>query len=172
MCTTLEQIFYEKLSEMPADVRRKPNERLRFFFIFQEIEIVSQSSKSAALKNIGDGNFSISVLSPSTPSEHISSPCKLIANISSKKVNFCPHLVPSPSPRLPNGTGSTLPRNRTLSTTNASAVNSPFSPSSNHHDQNSQSMSPRLLIGEQPTTNPEPIVRQNRSIELLFLMFS
>jgi len=123
MCTTLEQIFYEKLSEMPAD----------------EIEIVSQSSKSAALKNIGDGNFSISVLSPSTPSEHISSP------------------LPSPSPRLPNGTGSTLPRNRTLSTTNASAVNSPFSPSSNHHDQNSQSMSPRLLIGEQPTTNPEPI---------------
>jgi hypothetical protein len=50
-----------------------------------------------------------------------------------------------------------LSRNRTLSTTNPSAITSPFSPlnnNSNHIDQNSQSMSPRLS-GEQqsmPTT--------------------
>lgn len=121
MCSTLEQIFYEKLAEMPVD----------------EIEIVVQASKSAALKNIGDGSFSVSVLSPSTPSEHITSP------------------LPSPSPRLPNGTTNPLSRNRTISTTNASAINSPFSPNSNHHDQNSQSMSPRLLIGEQTNTNSD-----------------
>ncbi|CAF4417955.1 unnamed protein product, partial [Adineta steineri] len=41
-----------------------------------------------------------------------------------------------------------LSRNRTSSTTNPSAVTSPFSPlnnNSNHIDQNSQSMSPKLL---------------------------
>jgi len=85
----------------------------------------------------------ISVLSPSTPSEHIHSP------------------LLSPSTRSigsshPNGTTGILPRNRTTSTTNPSAITSPFSPlhnnNSNHMDPNSQSMSPRLS-GELDSTN-------------------
>ncbi|CAF1407075.1 unnamed protein product [Rotaria sp. Silwood1] len=127
MGATLEKIFYEKLAEMPSD----------------EIEIVPHTSKSSATKNITDGSFTAAVRSPSTPSEPINSPS------------------PSPSTRpvnnsLLNGT-NVLPRtltSTTTTTTNPSAVTSPFSPlntntNSNHIDQNSQSMSPRLS-GEQP----------------------
>jgi hypothetical protein len=68
--------------------------------------------------------------------------------------------VQSPSTRVvnssqPNGPNM-LSRNRTLSTTNPSAVTSPFSPlnnNSNHIDQNSQSMSPRLSGEPQPISN-------------------
>ncbi|CAF3000387.1 unnamed protein product [Rotaria sp. Silwood2] len=136
MGATLENIFYEKLAEMPSD----------------EIEIVPPTSKSSVLKNVGDGNFTASVLSPSTPSEPINSPSP---SPSTRPVNSS-HL---------NGTNP-LPRNLTSSTTtttNLSAVTSPFSPlnnNSNHIDQNSQSMSPRLS-GEQPlmsnTTAPTNI---------------
>ncbi|CAF0868296.1 unnamed protein product [Adineta steineri] len=118
MGTALEKFLYEKLAEMPPD----------------EIEIVPHASKSSTSKSGGDGNVSVSATSPSTPSEHINSP------------------LPSPSTRSvnsthPNGTNM-LSRNRTSSTTNPSAVTSPFSPlnnNSNHIDQNSQSMSPKLL---------------------------
>ena len=49
-----------------------------------------------------------------------------------------------------------LSRTRTSSTTNPSAVTSPFSPinpNSNHIDQNSQSMSPKLLGEQQSISN-------------------
>jgi hypothetical protein len=59
-----------------------------------------------------------------------------------------------------------LSRNRTSSTTNPSAITSPFSPlntNSNHIDQNSQSMSPRLS-GEQTTvSNTAPLANIDSS---------
>jgi hypothetical protein len=126
MGSTLEKIFYEKLTEMPAD----------------EIEIVPHTSKSSTLKNTGDGNSTVSVLSPSTPSEHINSP------------------LPSPSIRAVNSSQAngtnTLSRNRTLSTTNPSVITSPFSPlntNSNHIDQNSQSLSPKFSGEQQSISN-------------------
>ncbi len=74
------------------------------------------------------------------------------------------NLAPSPSTRAvnssqPNGTNM-LSRNRTSSTTNPSAITSPFSPinpNSNHIDQNSQSMSPRLSGEQQTVVNTAPL---------------
>jgi len=53
-----------------------------------------------------------------------------------------------------------LSRNRTSSTTNPSAIPSPFSPlnpNSNHIDQSSQSMSPKLSGEQQTVVNTAPI---------------
>ncbi|CAF1932643.1 unnamed protein product [Rotaria magnacalcarata] len=128
MGATLEKIFYEKLAEMPSD----------------EIEIVPQASKPSASKTITEGNFAVAAPSPSTASEPINSPS------------------PSPSARtvnnsLVNGT-NVLSRNPTSTTTISNAITSPFSPLNNnlnHTDQNSQSMSPRLL-GEQSSISFNP----------------
>ena len=59
----------------------------------------------------------------------------------------------------PNGTNM-LSRNRTSSTTNPNAITSPFSPlnnNSNHIDQNSQSMSPKLSGEHQSMLNSTPL---------------
>ncbi|CAF1426806.1 unnamed protein product [Adineta ricciae] len=130
MGSTLEKLFYEKLADMPED----------------EIEIVPHSSKSSVLKTGGDGSLSVSVASPSTPSEHISSP---LHSPSAHSVNSS----------QPNGTNM-LSRNRTSSTTNPNAITSPFSPlnnNSNHIDQNSQSMSPKLSGEHQSMLNSTPL---------------
>ncbi|CAF0807672.1 unnamed protein product [Rotaria sordida] len=145
MGATLEKMFYEKLAEMPSD----------------EVEIIPHSTKPSAVKNIGDGNFTVSVPSPSTPSEPINSPSP-----SSSK-------GPVNNSQL-NGT-NILSRNLTSSSTNPSARTSPFSPlnnnnnNSNHIDQNSQSMSPRLS-GEQqsmPNTTTTSISNIDSSISNL-----
>ena len=79
-------------------------------------------------------------------------------------------LVHSPSAHSvnsshPNGTNM-LSRNRTSSTTNPNAITSPFSPlnnNSNHIDQNSQSMSPKLS-GEHPSMlNSTPLTTNDLS---------
>lgn len=127
----------------------------------QEIEIVPHSSKSSASKNLGDGNSNASIRSPSTPSEHISSP-RMYHLSPTSSIAIMNYLVPSPSTRVVNnsqvnGAQSSSSRNCTLSTSNASAVASPFSPlntNSNHHDQNSRSMSPRLSIDQPSIPNP------------------
>ncbi|CAF5124001.1 unnamed protein product, partial [Rotaria sp. Silwood1] len=59
MGATLEKVFYEKLAEMPSD----------------EIEIVPHTSKTTASKGLTQGNLSVPVISPSTPSENLNSPC-------------------------------------------------------------------------------------------------
>ncbi|UJR31272.1 hypothetical protein I4U23_018772 [Adineta vaga] len=126
MGTTLEKMFYEKLAEMPEN----------------EIEIVPHPTKPAGVKGIGDGSLSVSVASPSTPSEHIISP---LQSPSARSVNSS-HA---------NGTNPSS-RDRTLSTTNPNPMTSPFSPlnnNSNHIDQNSQSLSPKLSGEHQSMSN-------------------
>lgn len=142
--------------------------------LFQEIEIVSHSSKSTAAKNLGDGNSSVSALSPSTPSEHINSPRMSTAQSSENKTLFSNYpSVPSPSARVVNNSqvnGAPLSsQNCTLSITDPNAMTSPFSPlntNSNHHDQNSQSMSPRLSREQPtiPTTAPLSTVDSSASV--------
>ena len=85
-----------------------------------------------------------------------------IAYLPPLSIAIMDYLVPSPSTRVVNnsqvnGAQSSSSRNCTLSTSNPSAIASPLSPlntNSNHHDQNSRSMSPRLS-GDQPSI-PNP----------------
>jgi hypothetical protein len=64
-----------------------------------------------------------------------------------------------------------LSRTRTLSTTNPSAITSPFSPlnnNSNHIDQNSQSMSPRLSGEQQSMSNSASLANIDSSVAVSF----
>jgi len=61
-----------------------------------------------------------------------------------------------------------LSRTRTLSTTNPSAITSPFSPLNNHIDQNSQSMSPRLSGEQQSMSNSASLANIDSSVSVSF----
>jgi hypothetical protein len=68
-----------------------------------------------------------------------------------------------------------LSRNRTLSTTNPSAITSPFSPlnnNSNHIDQNSQSMSPRLSGEQQSMSNSASLANIDSSVSVSLLLIN
>ncbi|CAM4812301.1 unnamed protein product [Rotaria magnacalcarata] len=131
MGATLEKVFYEKLAEMPSD----------------EIEIVPQTSKTTASKGLGTGNLSVSIISPSTPSENLNSP-------SSPSTPSMATRAAAVNPTHPGSTNA-LFRHRSSSATNPSGVTSPFSPSnvnSNHIDHSGQSMSPPLVSQSMPNT--------------------
>ncbi|CAF1287230.1 unnamed protein product [Rotaria sordida] len=128
MGATLEKAFYEKLAEMPSD----------------EIEIVPHASKTTASKGLGQGNLSVSIISPSTPSENLNSP----SSPSTPSMATRATTVNSSYP-------SVLSRHRSSSATNPSGITSPFSPSnisSNHIDHNIQSMSPPSSSQSMPNT--------------------
>jgi hypothetical protein len=125
MGVALEQAFYEKLAEMPSD----------------EIEIIPQSSKTTAAKGLGPGNLSVSVISPSTPSESLNSP---LASPS----------TPSITTRANTSHPSVLSRHRSSSATNPSGVTSPLSPTNINSNHIDQSMSPPITSQSMPNTAP------------------
>ncbi|CAF4012893.1 unnamed protein product [Adineta steineri] len=142
MGATLEQVFYEKLAEMPSD----------------EIEIVPQSSKTTASKGSAPGNLGISVISPSTPSESINSP------LASPSTPSIATRAASANTSHPTGT-NTLTRHRSSSATNPSGVTSPFSPSnvnSNNIDHVEQPMSPPTSSSQQQ--QPLPLISSSQSM--------
>ncbi|CAF0953142.1 unnamed protein product [Didymodactylos carnosus] len=114
MGATLEKVFHEKLSEMPA----------------MEIEIQPHSAKSSGKP--AHGNLTTSVISPSTASEHMMSPVHSPSTPSIVTRANSHSNAPGPSPR-----------HRSSSATNNSAIPSPFSPTSlNNIDHHSQSQAP------------------------------
>ncbi|CAF3613857.1 unnamed protein product [Rotaria sp. Silwood1] len=131
MGATLEKVFYEKLAEMPSD----------------EIEIVPHTSKTTASKGLTQGNLSVPVISPSTPSENLNSP---LASPSTPSMATRATTVNSSFPSSTN----VLSRHRSSSATNPSGITSPFSPlntNSNHIDH-IQSMSPPSSSQSMPNT--------------------
>lgn len=83
------------------------------------------------------------------------------------------NLAPSPSARTVNSSQlngtNPISRNLSLSTTNQNSIPSPFSPlnnASNHIDQNSQSMSPKLENVQQPIPNPTTVSNIDPSISV------
>ncbi|CAF4152988.1 unnamed protein product [Rotaria sp. Silwood2] len=130
MGATLEKVFYEKLAEMPSD----------------EFEIVPNASKTTGSKVLGQVNSSVSIISPSTPSESINSP------LASPSTPSMATRAASVNSSYPSGT-NVLSRHRSSSATNPSGITSPFSPSnSNHIDHNVQSMSPPSVSQSMPNT--------------------
>jgi hypothetical protein len=125
MGAALEQAFYEKLAEMPSD----------------EIEIVPHSSKTAASKGPGAGNLTVSVISPSTPSENLNSP----SSPSTPSITTRATTANTSHP-------SVLSRHRSSSATNPSGVTSPLSPSNVNSNHIDQSMSPPITSQSMPNT--------------------
>lgn len=172
MASTLEKLFYEKLAEMPSDVSRVtcshsfPALVRTFFFTEGNRNRPSCIEASCTeecwrwkLFHLYDLPFNakwtyqLTMYASETEGE-----------ITVHNHNCSCALVPSPSTRSINSShanGSTMiSRNRSASTTNPSAITSPFSPSnnnSNHMDQNSQSMSPRLSAEMPPISALPPI---------------
>jgi hypothetical protein len=129
MGAALEKAFYEQLAEMPAD----------------EIEIVPVSSKAIASKGSGAGNVAVSVISPSTTSENLTSP------LASPSTPSIATRAAAANTSHASGT-SVLSRHRSSSATNPSGVTSPQSPSNINSNHIDQSMSPPTASQSMPNT--------------------
>lgn len=116
------------------------------------------SSKTAS-KGPGAGNLTVSVISPSTPSESLNSPCMLTHFPVNISINS-PILVASPStPSVATRATtaytshpSVLSRHRSSSATNPSGITSPLSPSNTTLNNIDQSMSPPTISQSMPNT--------------------